>query len=188
MFFSDEGLRRILDDGDLVVTPLLSDAIRPASITLHLAAALMDLQTTDSPVDPLDEATYPVPRHHICGANGFIIPPKGFLLGATIEKVALSKNIVGHLSNISGLARLGLTVAMSTHIAPGFGYGCPRQLTLEIYNASTCSILLRPKMRICHLLLSKLETTSIAGYDQLFPQKYSGDGPGTSEYSSSDSD
>lgn len=182
MFYSDDGLRHLLQEKDLVVDQLCVGSIRPGSIILHLAENFIFLKRNVGVVDVSKEETYPETELKTCGADGIVLAPGGFVLGSTKERVGLSKKITGHLSNISGLARLGLNVAGSTHVAPGFGSTASQQLTLEIFNCSNSPLLLRPGMRICHLIVGKLESISAVGYAELFPSKYQSRGPNPSEY------
>jgi len=167
----------------LAIDPLKHDALRPASICLHLGSDLLTVRSHPSLIDPNDVATYPKQKKlSLSEHDTYVLSPGEFILGATVEKISLSNEILGHISNISGLARLGLNVVFSTHIAPGFGSLSPRPLTLEIHNASRTSLILRPNMRICHLLVSRVYPKATAGYDELFPNRYLGNGPSESEY------
>ncbi|MDP1594363.1 MAG: dCTP deaminase [Gallionella sp.] len=184
MVFSDLGIRRLIEQGLLKVVPFADSSIRPASICLHLSDDLLIFEGAKTVVDLDDSATFPNSRRISMSTTGnYELLPNQFLLGATKESIALSKQLVGHVSNISGLARLGISVALSTHIAPGFGESLSRPLTLEIYNASSSIIRLRPSIRICHLLISPVEPTASVGYDDMFPKKYINPSPGSSEYS-----
>jgi len=50
----------------------------------------------------------------------FIIHPGDFVLGATLEFVALPSDLMGFVEGKSSIGRLGLLVATATQIAPGF--------------------------------------------------------------------
>ncbi|MCA9253662.1 MAG: dCTP deaminase [Phycisphaerales bacterium] len=183
MVLSDVSIRRYLQSGRLRVFPLADDSIRPASICLHLGPTVLVPASTDTPIDPSDAATYPsTESRNIDVAHGFTMPRSHFLLASTVESVGLSNEIAGCVMNISGLARLGVNVAMATHVSPGFGESDPRPLTLEIYNVGAAPVTIRAGMRICHLVVSSVEPAASIGYDMLFPRKYRGHSPSESQF------
>lgn len=182
MFCSDIDIEKLLDSRDLIVKPLMEDSLRPGSIIMHLSHNFRRFENSQKIIDPLNPSSFPKTMLEV-SPQGLILQPNELVLGATMENVALSKSILGHLSNISGLARLGLSVALSTHVAPGFGTSKPRPITLEIHNLSGSSIWLRPGMRVCHLIVGILATKTSLGYDEKFPKKYQDVGPGISEFS-----
>nr|WP_141233172.1 hypothetical protein [Pseudomonas sp. Irchel 3E19] len=169
-------------DGSLCVTSEKELNIRPGSICLHLAAEVMVFEMPPKPVDLLQSITYP----KLIGENildeGYVLNPGHFILAGTMEKVGLSESIGGELSNLSGLARLGLNVLLSTHVAPGFGAKEPKAFTLEIHNVAPFPLVLRAGMRICHLILHKMSTSASIGYDELMADKYMSGAPSGSEY------
>lgn len=184
MVISNEAIKRFLSLGHLNIVPLNADSIRPASVCLHLSEQILTFNTAHEPVDPTDETTYPPTESFLMTLDtGYDLAPNEFILAATSESIGLSKSLTGHLSNISGLARLGVTVALSTHVAPGFGELCARPLTLEIHNASRFFIRIKPGIRICHLILSEMVPPASIGYDEMFPKKYSGFMPIESQFS-----
>lgn len=183
MVLSDKVIRERLAEGGLQIKPLIGDSIRPASICLHLSYRLLQLTRTNNPIDPTQPFSYPTTTELLLDKDkGYILSPKEFLLASTIESIKLPKDIAGYISNISGLARLGLSVALSTHVAPGFGERGPRPLTLELYNASRSPIRIRSGIRVCHLVLCNVDPPSTIGYDDLFPDKYRFNDPSESQF------
>jgi dCTP deaminase len=183
MTFSDKDINQAINNGNLIVLSKSELDIRSASICLHLSDKILSINTSTSEIDIRREETYPVTTAtKIDPNNGYVLLPSEFLLGATVEKIALSNSISGHLSNISGLARLGLNSILSSFVSPGFGEGVARPITLELYNASKSPIRIYPGMRICHLLLSSLLTATEEGYDLKNPGKYMFNAPQGSEF------
>lgn len=176
MFLCDQDIHCAINKEELRITPFDSGSIRPGSICLHLSSEFISLETgPEEVVDVFSSHTYPSENRIIIKeAEGVVIPPSGFLLGCTVEKIGMSNSLLGMLSNISGLARLGLNVLFSTHVAPGFGKEQPKSIVLEIFNASNNPIRVYPGMRICHLIFGRLAQESSMGYDQVFPNKYKG--------------
>lgn len=183
MIFSDLAIKALIAEDLFRISPFAEENIRPASICLLLGEELIIHAPPQGPIDLIDTTTFPTANNYrISDTQTYTLLPKQFILGITKERIGLSKSISGHISNISGLARLGLTVALSTHVCPGFGEKNPRPLTLEIINHCEFPIILRAGLRICHLLLSPTEPTSLNGYDEMFPGKYTSTGAGLSEY------
>lgn len=183
MALSNVAIKNMINQGDLKISPLAEDSIRPASICLHMSDKILIFPPQQTIIDPTNPDTYPSAKQLILSQEqGYNLAPNEFLLASTLESVGLSKKITGYISNISGLARLGVTVALSTHVAPGFGELAPRPLTLEIYNSSQFTIKIKPDIRICHLILHSATPPSSKGYDELFPKKYLAPPPTGSQF------
>ncbi|WP_146603137.1 hypothetical protein [Pseudomonas sp. 2848] len=179
---SDQGIRSVIGSGELVVKSERDLSVRASSICLHLSKDIVVFERTEAEVDVLRGGSYPQGKRRTIGVDGYVIAPGEFLLAATVENIGLSRRLVGGLSNISGLARLGLNTLLSTHVSPGFGEGCARPITLEVYNSSKNHIRIYSGMRVCHLMISLLEATATLGYDAQFPGKYLSNSPDVSEF------
>jgi dCTP deaminase len=79
----------------------------------------------------------------------FILQPGDFALAISMEYICLPPNIMAFVEGKSSLGRVGLLIATATQVAPGFK-GC---IVLELYNAGTVPVVLRPAMRIAQLIL-----------------------------------
>ena len=82
----------------------------------------------------------------------FIIHPGDFVLGATLEFVALPSDLMGFVEGKSSIGRLGLLVATATQIAPGF-HGV---VVLEFANTGTVPLVVEPRMPIAQLVLQRM--------------------------------
>jgi dCTP deaminase len=165
MLECDNHIWSLILDGTVQIEPLDERCVRPASICLRLGPVYLT-PVTRGPVYVTDEATYPhfeavegTSRSPIC------VPSKSFILGHTIERLSLPRTHAAWISNLSGLARLGIGVALSSFVSPGFGEECKSALTLEISNSLDVPVYLRPGMRVCHLLLLRLSGESTESYD-----------------------
>ena len=165
MLLSNQDILRALRGDKLRITPFEIRLVRPASVCLRLGTRFLALEA-EKPVDVKDACSYPgVTEIEACAESGFSLPPKQLVLSHTLERIALSRDIGGFISNLSGLARLGLQVAMSTYITPGYGENGLCALTLELFNHLDSPVKLYPGMRICHLILSRLTQRSTSSYD-----------------------
>jgi len=120
------------------------------------------------PIDVRNQASYPKAFEvKVNSQEGFSVPPRSFILAQTLERITISRTLSGFISNLSGLARIGLQVVISTYISPGYGEKEACSLTLEVFNHLDRSIKIYPGMRICHLILNRLSTPASSSYDSL---------------------
>ena len=96
----------------------------------------------DHPVEPADD-------------EPFVLHPGEFVLGSTLESVALPDDLAGRLEGKSSLGRLGLlTHSTAGFIDPGF----TGHITLELSNVANLPITLWPGMKIGQLCLFRLSS------------------------------
>jgi dCTP deaminase len=96
----------------------------------------------------------------------FVIHPGDFVLGATLEFIALPADVVGFVEGKSGLGRRGLIVATATQVAPGF-HGV---IVLEMANTGTVPLEVKPEMAIAQLVLQVM--TEAVPRDDLYHGPY----------------
>ena len=86
--------------------------------------------------------------------EAFILHPGEFVLGATLERLALGVDIVARLEGKSSLGRLGLQVhSTAGFVDPGFD----GHVTLELSNVANLPITLYPGMKIGQVSLPRAE-------------------------------
>ena len=183
MVLSDRDIREAIHSGKILVDSERNLEIRPSSVCLHLASDIFVFEKINVDIDVRDASTYPRGRKVcISSSEGYALEPSAFVLGGTLERVSLGDDLSASLSNISGLARLGLQSILSTHVAPGFGVAGGKPITLEIVNHSQSTIRIYPGMRICHMIFSRLQTPAERGYDAMHPGKYDDNSAEVSKY------
>jgi dCTP deaminase len=157
MLASDEDLRQFIDAGWLTITPEHDDAeraalVQPASIDLRLDRHFQVMnrpsmgrwQSIDPRRDQGGIYDYQQPEP----GTPMMLEPGRFTLASTWEIVTLNQNLAARIEGKSSLGRLGLIVhSTAGFIDPGF----EGQITLEIVNLATRSILLWPGMAIAQL-------------------------------------
>ena len=91
----------------------------------------------------------------------FILHPGEFVLGSTLERVALPDDLVARLEGKSSLGRLGLLIhSTAGYVDPGWdGY-----LTLELSNVANLPITLYPGMKIGQISFFRLSTPAETPY------------------------
>lgn len=172
MVFSGEDIIRSVNNKEILISPFDRSLLRPSSYCCTLGGEIYCFEGDGETIDLLDSSSYPSLKTISIKDKPYVLPPSGFILAETKETFGLGCKVTGHISNISGLARVGLSVALSTHVASGFGAVTPRPLALEIKNISMFHIGLVAGVRICHLVFLKNLSESSCGYDEMFPDKY----------------
>jgi len=151
---SDHTIKEELATGRIVIEPLDTNAIQPASVDLRLDDSFCTFRVTTRPyVDvrqPVDDLTDLV---SIGREEPFILQPGAFCLGTTLETITLPDDIVARVDGRSSLGRLGLLVhATAGYVDPGW----TGKLTLELSNQSHMPIALYYGMRIAQISFLRL--------------------------------
>jgi dCTP deaminase len=89
-----------------------------------------------------------------------VLHPNEFMLGSTLEYVALPNNVMAYVIGKSSLGRVGLVIATATHVAPGF----KGTITLELSNLGSVPLVLYPTMLIAQLVFHGLGSPVEQGY------------------------
>jgi len=79
--------------------------------------------------------------------NRFVLHPRSFVLGCTLEWIRLPSSIGGYVFGKSSWGRRGLVIETAPGVHPGFS-GC---LTLEMSNVGTVPLAIQPGIRICQI-------------------------------------
>src|SRR4029079_11245691 len=117
----------------------------------------------------------------VTDGGAFILHPGEFVLGSTLERVALPEDPVARLEGKSSLGRLGLLI----HSTAGFvDCGFDGHLTLELSNVATLPIALYPGMKIGQISFLRMTTPADNPYGSgATGSKYQGQrGPTPSRY------
>lgn len=148
-------------------------------IELRLGCQFLMFKGDVQCIDPKVPAASLMEKFEIGPHHGdhFLLPPHGFALGVTYEKIGIDGHLEGWLDGKSGIARLGLTAHVT---ASGLKPGHCLNLTLEISNLLPIPQMLYYKQPIAqigfHLLSSPLPIEQ--GYDtKKAGGGYSGSGP-----------
>jgi dCTP deaminase len=93
--------------------------------------------------------------------EAFILHPGEFVLGSTLERVAIPDDLVARLEGKSSLGRLGLLIhSTAGYVDPGWdGY-----LTLELSNVANLPITIYPGMKIGQISFFRLTTPADTPY------------------------
>lgn len=97
-------------------------------------------------------------EHFVRFGSTFILHPGRFVLGVTMEWLALPNSISGYVTGKSSLGRHGLVIETAAGLHPNFS-GC---LTLELANVGEVPLAISPGMEICQIFLHQIEAGSQA--------------------------
>lgn len=149
MILSDGTIKKLILKGKLVVEPYDESHVQASSIDLTLGGELLFYKT-----DCIDVKSETIPVEKVViPQEGFLIEPKAFVLATTSEYIKLPEDITAFVEGRSSLGRLGLFIENAGWVDAGF----EGQITLELYNANSCPIRLYRGMRICQIVLAKLD-------------------------------
>ncbi|MGD9956472.1 MAG: dCTP deaminase [Candidatus Nanopelagicales bacterium] len=173
---SDRGILAAYESGELGIDPFDADLVRPAALGLRLGSTAAVLVPPDGPIDLAVAASHPrlVPREP--DEHGRLrLDPGEIMLAPTLERISLSPGLTGLMGGTSSCARLGVSVALSHHVSPGYGHDHPGGaiLTFEIECRLACTVFLRPGTRIGNLMLFRC-SPALRPYWQM-PANYSRD-------------
>ncbi len=183
MVLSDRSIKEALETGRLVIEPLGENCIQPSSVDLHIDQYFRVFRNHSQRVIDVREAQEDLTELIDVGPETpMILHPGEFMLGSTIERVALPDDIVGRLDGKSSLGRLGLVI----HSTAGFvDAGWDGHLTLELSNVANLPITLYAGMKIGQISFFQMTTSADRPYGSSeLGSKYRGQrGPTPSRYS-----
>ncbi len=171
----DFEIRREIAEGRLIVEPFDDALVQPNSYDVRLDRKFSWHETDDldcSVIDPyIPESIHKDVVETL--ADSIVIKPGEFILGATLERICLPKNIVGQLTGKSSLARLGVMVHVTAgFIDAGFSHP-PAQITLEIVNVGNRSVKLHAGMAIAQMVFTQTAECALP-YNEKPNAKYNG--------------
>jgi dCTP deaminase len=182
MILSDVSILKALADGRIVIDPLLKGAVQPSSVDLRTDRFFRVFRNDTTPfIDPKLPQEDLTELVEVEEGNAFILHPGEFVLGSTLERVAVPDDLVARLEGKSSLGRLGLLI----HSTAGFvDAGWDGHLTLELSNVANLPIAIYPGMKIGQISFLQMTTAAEHPYGSgTTGSKYQGQrGPTPSRY------
>jgi dCTP deaminase len=182
VILSDVTIREELAAGRIVIDPLGKGSVQPSSVDLHVDRYFRVFRNDTTPyIDPRKRQEDLTELVEVGEESAFILHPGEFVLGSTLERVALPDDLVARLEGKSSLGRLGLLI----HSTAGFvDAGWDGHLTLELSNVANLPIALYPGMKIGQISFLKMTTAAEHPYgSDATGSKYQGQrGPTPSRY------
>ena len=182
MILSDADIREEIAAGRIVIDPFDETCVQPSSVDLHVDPRFRVFANSRYPyIDVRVEMPDLTELVEVSGDDPFILHPGEFVLGATLERVALPDDLVARLEGKSSLGRLGLLI----HSTAGFiDPGWNGHVTLELSNVANLPITIYHGMKIGQLSFVQLSEPASAPYgSDGLGSKYQGQqGPTPSRY------
>lgn len=182
MILSDATIREFLADGRITIDPLADSAIQPSSVDVCLDHRFLVFKNhTRGLIDVKEDLSDLTEAVEASDGDPFILHPGEFVLGSTLERIALPDDLVGRLEGKSSLGRLGLLI----HSTAGFiDAGWDGQITLELSNVASLPITLYPGMKVGQVSFMAMTTPADNPYGSgIIGSKYQGQvGPRPSQY------
>jgi dCTP deaminase len=161
MLLSGDDIRAGVIGGNFHIEPFDEVMVKPASYVLRLSNQWREWTAGSGTVDVWSRNAADQHLTDVRTSPEICLSPGALILGATLETIALPQDIVGLLVPLSHLARFGLSPHLgSAMIAPGYGWGRPARLTLELASFNPCPLRFPSGMPVCHLLLARLSQSS----------------------------
>ena len=183
MILSDVTIREELAAGRIVLEPFDDGLVQPSSVDVRLDRYFRVFLNHTMPVidvkKNLEELTRLVEIDE--GGDSFVLHPGEFVLGSTLERIALPDDLVARIEGKSSLGRLGLLI----HSTAGFiDPGWDGHITLELSNVANLPITLYPGMKIGQISFLRMTTPADVPYGaSSLGSKYQGQrGPTPSRY------
>ena len=182
MVLSDRTIARLIDEGRIVIDPYDDALLQPSSVDVRVDRffrvfhnaryAFIDVK------EPQEDLTELV---EIDDERPFILHPGEFVLGSTLERIALPDDLVARLEGKSSLGRLGLLIhSTAGFVDPGFS----GNITLELSNVANLPITIYYAMKIGQISFVQLSEPAEKPYGSgELGSKYQGQmGPTPSRY------
>ncbi len=167
MILCDQDILQEIKNGNLRFDPMIElDQVSTSSIDLRLANVFTvpneptpGISVTIDPGAISPEAVFDkfAKKVAVPSGNKYELKPGDFVLGYTLERIELPNNLAARIEGRSSMARLGVSIHQT---APTVQAAFAGQLRLEISNVGPYTVLLKPGMRFCQLIVEKLSSPS----------------------------
>ena len=162
MIFSDRTIRESIASGRIGIDPFDPAMIQPSSIDLRCDPEFRVFENHKyTVIDPKASQGNLTMGVTATDDTPFILHPGEFVLGSTLESIALADDVVARLEGKSSLGRLGLLIhSTAGFIDPGF----KGQVTLELSNVANLPITIYPRMKIGQISFYEMTTPADVPY------------------------
>jgi dCTP deaminase len=182
MVLADRTIRRLIAEGRIGIEPFDDGLVQPSSVDVRVDRYFRVFRNAHYPYidvkQPMEGLTELI---EINDDDPFILHPGEFVLGSTLERVALPDDLVARLEGKSSLGRLGLLI----HSTAGFiDPGWDGHVTLELSNVANLPITIYVGMKIGQLSFVQMTEPAETPYGaSSLGSKYKGQtGPTPSRY------
>ena len=182
MILSDRSIKEALEAKRIIIDPLDISCIQPSSIDVKVSNLFRVFRNhTAGTIDVKRDLTDLTELVEIEPNGVFMLHPGEFVLGSTLERIAIANDLVARVEGKSSLGRLGLLI----HSTAGFiDAGFDGHITLELSNVANLPITIYPAMKIGQVSFMTMTTPADKPYGSgASGSKYQGQrGPTPSRY------
>src|SRR5262245_46792927 len=182
VILSDRSIREAIEAGRIVIDPLDERCIQPSSVDVKVSSLFRVFRNYTAGVIDVKQDLEDLTELVTVKPDGvFMLHPGEFVLGSTLERIALPDDLVGRVEGKSSLGRLGLLI----HSTAGFvDAGWDGHITLELSNVASLPITIYPGMKIGQVSFMMMTTPADKPYGKgASGSKYQGQrGPTPSRY------
>lgn len=157
MILSRTEILNSISKGGIKISPFDKGNVGPVSVELRLGNFFRPLRASKKPIKVTNRSHYPAAlekQFFVPDNGGLNILPGEMVLGITKEKITLAPGYCGWLQGRSSLARLGLSVHLSSNLVQP---GSSNVQVLEIVNNSPSVFVLVPGLRICQIVFEEVK-------------------------------
>jgi len=146
VILSDRSIREAVSAGRIVIDPLDEGCLQPSSIDVKVSNLFRVFRNhSHAVIDVKKELADLTELVEMKPDEAFVLHPGEFVLGSTLERVAIANDLVARVEGKSSLGRLGLLI----HSTAGFiDAGFDGHITLELSNVASLPITIYPGMKI----------------------------------------
>lgn len=156
MILSDRTILRMLEEGNLIITPLEKEQVQPASVDIRLGNTFSIVEDSPTGIISLENEI----KYKSITSDTYVLLPNQFVLATTMEYIELPGYLTAFVEGRSSLGRMGLFIQNAGWVDPGF----KGEITLELYNANRCAIELKAGRRVGQLVFAQMDDTALNPY------------------------
>ena len=145
MILSDRSIREAIAAKRIIIDPFDEACLQPSSIDVKVSNLFRVFRNhTTAIIDVKKDLTDLTELVEMKGDEPFVLHPGEFVLGSTLERVAIANDLVARVEGKSSLGRLGLLI----HSTAGFiDAGFDGHITLELSNVANLPITIYPSAK-----------------------------------------
>ena len=157
MILSDKTIFKMLEAKILMIEPLETGQVQPASVDIRLGNTFSIVEDSSTGIINLENEI----NYKTITSDIYILLPNQFVLATTMEYFDLPNDLTAFVEGRSSLGRMGLFIQNAGWVDPGF----KGEITLELYNANRCAIELKAGRRVGQLVFAKMDDTALNPYN-----------------------
>lgn len=152
-----------LEKGEISIDPLTPELVKRNSYVLRLGNQYRRI-ASDEILDIRDPEVMARNSGQIFESAHVEVNSSSLVLASSLERIALAPDLVGVLSGITNVARLGTLVhATSEFVNAGYGWGQPGRVVFELATVGNLRVRLYRGLPICHLAFFRLNAAEPFG-------------------------